>query len=156
MLLLAYAPKTCATIRKKPTANSRATGTSFQTPFEAVERAALKAQPVNDDAIGEWRQTTLHTDCYVLVGRSSTAPNIHRHKKLRIKFTENHVEIFSNLERLAIHPRSRHRGDLPGERFVAGAALLQHNPSTQMMPIVEAFCMSPGYCSSRAIYAGLP
>jgi hypothetical protein len=38
-----------------------------------------------------------------------SAPHIHRHKKLRIKITECHVEIFLNLERLAIHPRSRHR-----------------------------------------------
>ena len=38
-----------------------------------------------------------------------SAPHIHRHKKLRIKITENQVEIFLNLERLAVHPRSRHR-----------------------------------------------
>jgi hypothetical protein len=42
--------------------------------------------------------------------RCSTAPpHFHRHKKLRIKLTANHVEILLNLERLAIHPRSRHR-----------------------------------------------
>lgn len=38
-----------------------------------------------------------------------SAPHIHRHKKLRIKITENQVEIFLRLERLAIHPRSRQR-----------------------------------------------
>jgi hypothetical protein len=37
-----------------------------------------------------------------------SAPHIHRHKRLRIKLTESHVEIFLELERLAIHPRSRH------------------------------------------------
>jgi AbiU2 len=36
-----------------------------------------------------------------------SAPHIHRHKKLRIKITENQVEIFLKLERLALHPRSR-------------------------------------------------
>jgi len=30
-------------------------------------------------------------------------------QELRIKITESHVEIFLSLERLAIHPRSRHR-----------------------------------------------
>jgi hypothetical protein len=30
-------------------------------------------------------------------------------QKLRVKITENQVEIFRKLERLAIHPRSRHR-----------------------------------------------
>lgn len=38
-----------------------------------------------------------------------SAPHIHRHKRLRIKLTETQVEIFLKLERLAIHPRSRHR-----------------------------------------------
>jgi hypothetical protein len=31
-----------------------------------------------------------------------SAPHIHRHKKLRVKLTENQVEIFLNLERLAV------------------------------------------------------
>lgn len=85
-------------------------GVSRRERFEALERAALKALPVNDVDIGEWRQATLHPDCYVLVEAVLySAPHIHRHKKLRIKLTENHVEIFMNLERLAIHPRSRHR-----------------------------------------------
>ena len=38
-----------------------------------------------------------------------SAPHIYRHKKLRIKITENQIEIFLGLERLAIHPRSRNR-----------------------------------------------
>ena len=47
-----------------------------------------------------------------------SAPHIHRHKKLRIKITENQVEIFLGLERLAIHPRSRHRN---GRRIMIDA-----------------------------------
>jgi hypothetical protein len=35
--------------------------------------------------------------------------HIHRGKLLRVKLTEHHVEIFLELQRLAIHPRSRHR-----------------------------------------------
>ena len=58
----------------------------------------------------EWKEAKLHADCYVyLEGDYYSAPHIHRHKKLRIKITENQVEIFLRLERLAIHPRSRHR-----------------------------------------------
>lgn len=38
-----------------------------------------------------------------------SAPHRHRHQKLRVKISENQVEIFLQLERLAIHPRSRHR-----------------------------------------------
>jgi hypothetical protein len=36
-------------------------------------------------------------DCYVAVdGDYYSAPHIHRHKRLRIKLTEHHVEIFPN------------------------------------------------------------
>jgi hypothetical protein len=85
-------------------------GVSRRERFEALERAALKALPLNDYDNGEWSTATLHPDCYVLVESVLySAPHIHRHKSLRIKLTENQVEIFLNLERLAVHPRCRHR-----------------------------------------------
>ena len=40
---------------------------------------------------------------------SHACTSLSSHPTLRIKITENHVEIFLNLERLAIHPRSRHK-----------------------------------------------
>src|SRR5688572_13728655 len=68
-------------------------GVSRRERFEAIERAALKSLPVNDVDCGEWRHATLHPDCYVLIEAVLySAPHIHRHKKLRIKLTENHVE----------------------------------------------------------------
>lgn len=85
-------------------------GVSRRERFEAAEKAALKDLPANGVDAGEWKDATLHADCYVYVeGDYYSAPHIHRHKKLRIKITENQVEIFLQLERLAIHPRSRHR-----------------------------------------------
>ena len=85
-------------------------GISRRERFETVERAALKPLPIGDVDCGEWKEAKLHPDCYVAVeGDYYSAPHIHRHKKLRIKITDNHVEIFLKLERLAIHPRSRHR-----------------------------------------------
>jgi len=78
--------------------------------FETIEKAALKPLPIGDLECGDWKDATLHPDCYVYIeGDYYSAPHIHRHKKLRIKITENQVEIFLSLERLAIHPRSRHR-----------------------------------------------
>ena len=85
-------------------------GVSRRERFETVEKPALKPLPHGDVEIGDWKDSTLHPDCYVYIeGDYYSAPHIHRHKKLRIKITENQVEIFLNLERLAIHPRSRHR-----------------------------------------------
>lgn len=85
-------------------------GVSRRERFEAVEKAALKPLPMGDVDYGQWKEATLHADCYVHVdGDYYSAPHIHRHKRLRIKLTENQVEIFLQMERLAIHPRSRHR-----------------------------------------------
>jgi transposase len=85
-------------------------GVSRRERFETVEKATLKPLPIGDLEYGDWKDATLHPDCYVYIeGDYYSAPHIHRHKKLRIKITENQVEIFLHLERLAIHPRSRHR-----------------------------------------------
>lgn len=85
-------------------------GVSRRERFEALERAALKGLPLHDYDNGEWCKATLHADCYVLVEAVLySAPHIHRHKSLRIKLTENQVEIYLNLTRIAIHARSRHR-----------------------------------------------
>jgi hypothetical protein len=83
-------------------------GVSRRERFEALERAALKSLPQAEFDAGEWKEATLHPDCYLYVeGDYYSAPHIHRHKRLRVKLTECQVEIFLNLERLAIHPRSR-------------------------------------------------
>jgi hypothetical protein len=85
-------------------------GVSRRERFETMEKAKLKPLPPGDVEYGEWKEATLHADCYVYVdGDYYSAPHIHRHKRLRVKLTENQVEIFLALERLAIHPRSRHR-----------------------------------------------
>jgi hypothetical protein len=85
-------------------------GISRRERFQTIEKAALKPLPIGDVDCAEWKDATLHADCYVYIeGDYYSAPHIHRHKKLRIKITENQVEIFLRLERIAIHPRSRHR-----------------------------------------------
>ena len=94
-------------------------GVSRRERFETVEKVTLKALPIGDLEYGDWKDATLHPDCYVYIeGDYYSAPHIHRHKKLRVKITENQVEIFLHLERLAIHPRSRHKN---GKRIFADA-----------------------------------
>ena len=101
-------------------------GVSRRERFEKIERAALKALPTIEYDGGEWKVAKLHADCYVAVdGDYYSAPHIHRHKKLRIKLTENHVEIFLNLERLAIHRRCRHK---MGQRI----KILEHFPANSI------------------------
>lgn len=83
-------------------------GISRRERFETLAKAALKPLPIGELEYADWKDATLHPDCYVCIeGDYYSAPHIHRHKKLRIKITENQVEIFLSLERLAIHTRSR-------------------------------------------------
>jgi len=85
-------------------------GVSRRERFESVEKSALKPLPSVQFDVGEWRQAKLHPDCYIqLESVYYSAPHIHRGKTLRVKVTEHHVEIFLELERLAVHPRCRHR-----------------------------------------------
>src|SRR6266436_5338250 len=85
-------------------------GVSRRERFETLEKAALKPLPLHEVDCGDWKEAKLHADCYVVIeGDYYSAPHIHRHKKLRIKITENQVELFLGLERLGVHPRSRHR-----------------------------------------------
>lgn len=78
--------------------------------FEKVEREKLKSLPENPfDAI-EWRKAILHPDSHIAVESACySAPFIHRGKNLRVKLTEFQIEIYLDLERIAIHVRDRHR-----------------------------------------------
>jgi hypothetical protein len=101
-------------------------GVSRRERFEKIEKSALKLLPSVEYDGGEWKSAKLHPDCYVAVdGDYYSAPHIHRHKKLRIKLTEHHVEIFLNLERLAIHPRCRQK---VGQRI----RILEHFPTNSI------------------------
>ena len=78
--------------------------------WEKAERAVLKPLPAAGFEAQEWKSVKLHADSYISVESAYyTAPHIHRGKTLRVKMTETHVEIFLNADRLAIHPRDRHR-----------------------------------------------
>lgn len=85
-------------------------GVARRERFETLERGALKALPAADFDDADWKDAKLHPDCYVSVeGTYYSAPHIHRGKKLRIRLSQNQVEIFLNGERLALHPRDRRR-----------------------------------------------
>jgi len=58
---------------------------------------------------GDWKEAKLHADCYVS-GRGDYYSAAHPPaQEAAHQITENQVELFLGLERLAIHPRSRHR-----------------------------------------------
>ena len=76
--------------------------------FERLEKYALRALPLEPFNLGEWKRATLHPDCTVSVDHNYySAPHIHRGKELRVKMTATTVELFLDLDRIAIHARAR-------------------------------------------------
>ncbi len=83
---------------------------SRQERFESFEKTALKPLPLVPFESCEWKDAILHADCTVAVESAFySAPHIHRGKTLRVRLSDNLVEIFLEQERLAVHVRDRNR-----------------------------------------------
>jgi transposase len=78
--------------------------------FNNIEKQALKALPVNSFEVKEWKKVRLHADCTVYIeGAYYSAPHEYRGRNLKVKVTENQIEIYFGMQRLAIWPRDRDR-----------------------------------------------
>ncbi len=77
--------------------------------FERLEKATLRALPLEPYDMGEWKTATLHPDCTVAAADKNfySAPHVHRGKELRVKMSASRVEIFLDLDRIALHERAR-------------------------------------------------
>ena len=83
--------------------------TSREDRFQTLERSSLQPLPTEPFSISEWKTgKTLHPDCTVHVDTNFySAPHIHRGRKVRVKISASHIEIFLDLERIAVHLRAR-------------------------------------------------
>jgi len=76
--------------------------------WKGIEQANLKQLPPTPFEIIEWKEAKLHPDSHIFCeGAYYSAPHIHRGKMLKVKLTPSHIEIFYDLERMAMHPRER-------------------------------------------------
>ena len=74
--------------------------------FETDEKAHLKALPLEPWEGSYWKLSVLHSDCTVAIDRNFySAPYTLRGKTLRVKMTTSRIEIFHDMERVALHPR---------------------------------------------------
>jgi transposase len=72
--------------------------------FEKLERAALKALPHEPFEYFECYQDEPAMDCTISVKRNFySVPHVYRGKKVSVKVSANHVEVFANLDRIAYH-----------------------------------------------------
>lgn len=90
---------------------------SRQERFDLFEKKHLIPLPLEPFESSVWKTSLLHSDCTVRGhdGNYYSAPHIYRGRELRVKLTSNQVEIFLDLERIALHPRAK---GLFGERVV--------------------------------------
>lgn len=80
--------------------------------FSRLEKSLLKALPTSPYEDIQWVEPRVHPDCTVGVDSNFySVPHIYRGRQVRVKLTTNQVEIFWDLERIALHPRKRgHKG----------------------------------------------
>ena len=99
--------------------------TSREERFNRLEKASLRALPLEPYAVGEWKDATHHPDCTVHVDKNFySAPHAYRGKELRVKISANLVEIFLDLERIAVHARAVGK---VGERIIDPAHLPENS-----------------------------
>jgi transposase len=93
--------------------------------FESLEKAKLRRLPLEPYNIGEWKNVTHHPDCTVHLDKNFySAPHAYRGKDLRAKVSANLVEIFHDLDRIAVHARARGR---VGERIILNEHLPENS-----------------------------
>jgi transposase len=108
--------------------------------FVSLEKSTLKPLPVEPYNIGEWKSVTHHPDCTVHLDKNFySAPHAYRGKELRAKLSANLVEIFLDLDRIAVHTRVRGR---VGERVVDNTHLPENSrayrEATPQMVLAQA------------------
>lgn len=93
--------------------------------FETLEKSQLRRLPAEPWNAGEWKRATLHPDCTVSANHCFySAPHIYRGKELRVKVSAEAVEIFLDLDRVAVHPRAK--GSV-GERIIKNEHLPENS-----------------------------
>jgi transposase len=89
---------------------------SRESRFLELEKKSLNPLPIDPFEMAEWKNHTLHPDCTVHTDRNFySAPHIYRQKEVRVKISASRVEIFLDLERIAVHARARGK---VGERII--------------------------------------
>ena len=79
--------------------------------FERLDRAALRALPVEPYVYAEWKKARVHIDYHVQVlGHYYSVPNALIKKQLDVRITDTTLECFYRGQRIASHRRSYHRG----------------------------------------------
>jgi hypothetical protein len=82
-------------------------GISRRQKFENGEREKLLKLPTGTYTPGSWKKAKLHPDCHIQVGHNFySAPYNLRGRELEVRITPQFIEVFHNLERVAMHMKA--------------------------------------------------
>jgi transposase len=71
------------------------------------EKSKLKLLPTNDYEFYEWKECKVHPDSHITISENAySVPYIYRGKRVKVKVGKHTVEIYFNLERIALHSRA--------------------------------------------------
>lgn len=74
------------------------------------EKVALRALPEGDYEYATFTLATIHDDCYISVENSFySCPKQYRREKVNVKITDQKIEVFYDLNRIAMHPRNKNK-----------------------------------------------
>lgn len=83
---------------------------SRKSSWQETERGLLRPLPLAAYEYCEWKTATVHPDCHASADSAFySAPHQYRGLRVRMKIGERTVEIFVDLERVALHARDRRR-----------------------------------------------
>jgi hypothetical protein len=76
--------------------------------FKELEKPKLQRLPMDPYDQSYWKLAVVHPDCTVSVEKCFfSVPHIYRGKEVRVKVSASQVEVFFNLERVALHTKTR-------------------------------------------------
>jgi hypothetical protein len=82
-------------------------GLSRLQKFEQGEKILLQPLPTTNFESGTWKKVQVHPDCHVQVAKNFySAPYTLRGKELDARVTSGYVEIFHQLQRIAVHDKA--------------------------------------------------
>jgi len=79
-------------------------GLSRRQKFESFEKSKLKPLPAQTYESGVWKKVKVHPDCHIQVNYNFfSVPYKYRGQELNIRISKQCLEVYSGLERVAIH-----------------------------------------------------
>lgn len=86
---------------------------------EEQEKSKLQPLPIERYEYTEWKDAKVHPDSHISVGSNYySVPHIYRGQMVKVKITQNIVEVFYKMERVALHVRYKDK---------AGKWFTEHN-----------------------------